>query len=88
MKEKKFTIGYDVRIVGRLARLVGGLIPLVLILMDIIILDNPIPEVAPLILLRDTGLYMIAVAVTYAIVYYLLSDRFLNWLSRVNPWLP
>ena len=87
MKEKKFTIGYDVRIVGRLARLVGGLIPLILILMDIVILDNPIPEVAPLILLRDTVQYMIAVAVVYAALYYLLSDRFLNWLSRVNPWI-
>jgi hypothetical protein len=27
MKENKFTIGYNVRIVGRLARLAGGLIP-------------------------------------------------------------
>jgi hypothetical protein len=87
MKEKKFTIGYDVRIVGRLARLVGGLIPIVLILMDIAILDTPNPKVAPLILLRDTVLYMIAVAVVYAAVYYLLSDRFLNWLSGVNPWI-
>ena len=87
MNEKKFTIGHDVRIVGLLVRLIGGLIPLVLILMDIAILDNPIPKVDPLILLRDTGLYMIAVAVTYAVVYYLLSDRFLNWLGRVNPWI-
>jgi hypothetical protein len=88
MRENKFTIGYDVRIVGRLARLVGGLIPLILILMDIIILDNPIPKVAPLILLRDTGLYLIAVTIAYATVYSLLSDRFLDWLGRVNPWIP
>lgn len=87
MKENKFTIGYDVRIVGRLARLVGGLIPIVLILMDITILDNPIPKVAPIILLRDTVFYMIVVAATYAVLYYLLSDRFLDWLGRVNPWI-
>lgn len=87
MKEKKFTIGYDVGIVGRLARLVGGLIPLLLILMDIAILDNPIPKVAPIILLRDTVLYLIAVAIAYAALYYLLSDRFLDWLGRVNPWI-
>lgn len=88
MKEKKFTIGYDVRIVGRLARLLGGMIPLLLILTDIIIPDNPIPKVDPLILLRDTGLYLVAVAVAYAALYYLLSDRFLDWLGRVNPWIP
>jgi|SRR5688572_22262191 len=88
MKENKFTIGYDVRIVGRLVRLVGGLIPLILILRDITVLDNPIPKVAPIILLRDTGLYLLVVAVAYAVLYYLLSDRFLNWLGRVNPWIP
>lgn len=88
MKEKNFTIGHDVRIVGRLARLLGGMIPLMLILTDIIIPDNPIPKVAPLILLRDTGLYLVAIAVAYAALYYLLSDRFLDWLGRVNPWIP
>jgi hypothetical protein len=87
MNEKNFTVGYDVRVVGRLARLVGGLIPLILILMDIAILDNPIPKVEPLILLRDTGIYLIAVAVVYAALYYLLSNRFLDWLGRVNPWI-
>ena len=87
MKEKKFTIGYDVRIVGRLTRLVGGLIPLILILMDITIADSPTSKIAPLILLRDTGFYLIAVAVAYAVLYYLLSDRFLDWLGRVNPWI-
>ena len=87
MNEKNFTVGYDVRIVGRLARLVGGLIPLILILMDIAILDNPIPKVEPLILWRDTGIYLIAVAVAYAVLYYMLSDRFLDWLGRVNPWI-
>jgi hypothetical protein len=88
MKEKKFTIGNDVRIVGRLVRLIGGLIPLLLILRDITVLDNPIPKVAPIILLRDTVFYMIVVAATYAVLYYLLSDRFLDWLGRVNPWIP
>jgi hypothetical protein len=88
VKEHKFTIGYDVRIVGRLARLLGGMIPLLLILTDIIIPDNPIPKVDPLILLRDTGFYLIAVAVAYAALYYLLSDSFLDWLGRVNPWIP
>jgi hypothetical protein len=88
MKENKFTIGYDVRIVGRVTRLVGGLIPLILILMDIFILDNPIPKVAPLILLRDTLFYLIVVAAVYALLYYLLSDRFLDWLGRINPWIP
>jgi hypothetical protein len=88
MQEKKFTIGYDVRIVGRVARLVGGLIPLILILMDIFILDNPIPKVAPLVLLRDTLLYLIVVAAVYALLYYLLGDGFLDWLGRVNPWTP
>jgi hypothetical protein len=73
MIENKFTIGYNVRIVGRLARLVGGLIPLVLILMDIIPLDNPIPKVDPLILLRDTALYLIAVAAASAILAAAMS---------------
>jgi hypothetical protein len=88
MKENKFTIGYDVRIVGRLVRLVGGLIPLILILRDITVLDNPIPKVDPIILLRDTVFYLIVVAAAYAVLYYLLSDRFLNWLGHVNPWIP
>src|SRR5688572_8023648 len=88
MKEEKFTIGYDVRIVGRLARLLGGMIPLLLLLTDIIIPDSPIPKVDPLILLRDTGLYLVVVAIAYAALYYLLSDRFLDWLGRVNPWIP
>lgn len=76
------------RIVGRLVRFVGGLIPLVLILMDILIVDNPIPKIDPIILLRDTGLYLLVVAAVYAVLYYLLSDRFLNWLGRANPWIP
>jgi hypothetical protein len=88
MKENKFTIGYDVRIVGRLVRLVGGLIPLILIVMDITILDNPIPKITPIILLRDTVFYLIAVGAAYAVLYYILSDRFLDWLGRVNPWIP
>lgn len=63
------------------------MIPLILILMDIIIWDNPIPKVAPIMLLRDTGLYLIAVVIAYAALYYLLSDRFLDWLGRINPWI-
>ena len=87
MKEK-FTIGYDVRIVGRLVRFMVGLIPLLLILGDIFILDTPNPEIQPIILLRDTGLYLFAVVATYTIGFYLLSDRALNLLGRVNPWIP
>jgi hypothetical protein len=88
MKENKFVIGYDVRIVGRLVRFVGGLIPLILILMDLRTLDKPIPSMTQFSLLRDTGLYLIAVAAAYTAVYYLLSDRVLDWLGRVNPWIP
>jgi hypothetical protein len=57
MKDKKFTIGYDVRIVGRLVRFIGGLIPLILILMDLRTLDHPIPGMTQLSLLQDTALY-------------------------------
>jgi hypothetical protein len=88
MKEKKFTVGYDVRIVGRLVRLIGGLIPLILILMDLRTLDNPTPGMTQLSLLRDTGLYLIAVVAAYTVGFYLLSDRVLNLLGRVNPWIP
>ena len=84
MNEKNFTVGYDVRIVGRLARLVGGLIPLILILMDIAILDNPIPKVAPIILLRDTGIYLIGVAVAYAALYYTLHGHKLRFLKELE----
>ena len=88
MKLKKFTIGYDVRIVGRLVRFIGGLIPLILILMDLRTLDNPIPGMTQLILLRDIGLYLIAVVAAYTIGFYLLSDRVFNLLGRMNPWIP
>ena len=88
MKENQFTIGYDVRIVGRLVRFIGGLIPLILILMDLRTLDNPIPGMTQFSLLRDAGLYLIAVTTAYTAVYYLLSDRVLDWLGRVTPWVP
>jgi hypothetical protein len=88
MKENKFTIGYDVRIVGRLVRFMAGLIPLILILMDIFILDTPNPEIPPIILFRDTVLYLLVVVAAYTIGFYILSDRALNLLGRVNPWIP
>jgi hypothetical protein len=77
-----------VRIVGRLVRLVGGLISLIIILMDLRSLENPIPGMDQVSLLRDTGLYLIAVLAAYTITYYLLSDRALNLLGCVNPWIP
>ena len=76
------------RIVGRLVRLAGGLIPLIIILTDLRTLENPIAGMEHVRLLRDTGLYLIVVLATYTAIYYLLSDRVLNLLGRVNPWIP